>query len=306
MQYSKIGEDRMKKKIGFVSLVGRPNVGKSTLLNQILEIKLAITSDKAGTTRNIIQGIYHDSDSQIVFVDTPGIHKPTHKLGNLLNKKAYQNTDHVDIILFLVDLKKGIGKGDMFILEKLKKENIPIFLLLNKIDQMKKEDILKGIDQAKDLYDFKEIIPLSAKTGDNKETLIQCIKKYLKEGEEIYSEEDLTNVSTRFIMGEFVREKVLELTKEEIPHAVACYVENYEEEANVVHIQVLIVVDRENLKKILIGKNGSMLKEIGTRARKEMEQFLGKKVFLSTYVKTLKNWRDEEKYFLELGLEEDE
>lgn len=294
------------KKCGFVSLVGRPNVGKSTLLNHLLGMKLAITSDKAGTTRNVIQGIYNDEDSQIIFVDTPGIHKPTHKLGSLLNKKAYQNTNGVDVILFLVDASRGMGKGDLFILEKLKKEEAPIFLLLNKIDKLEKEKLLEIIMTAKDLYDFKEIIPISAKDGDNKEALLKCIKNELEEQETIYDEEDLTNVSTRFLMGEIVREKVLRLTKEEIPHAVTCYVENYEEEENLIHIQVLIVVDRDNLKKILIGKGGSMLKEIGTQSRHDMEAFLGKKVFLSTYVKTLKNWRDEEKYFVELGLREED
>ncbi len=294
------------KRCGFVSLVGRPNVGKSTLLNNLLGIKLAITSDKAGTTRNIIEGIYNDQESQIIFVDTPGIHKPTHKLGNLLNKKAYQNTTGVDVILFLVDAHSGMGRGDLFILEKIKKEQTPVFLLLNKIDKMKKEDLLKTIMEAKDLYDFKEIIPISAATGENKETLLKCIKNYLEEQETPYNEEDLTNVSIRFIMGEIVREKVLRLTKEEIPHAVTCYVENYEEEENLVRIQVLIVVDRDNLKKILIGKRGSMLKEIGTQSRSDMEAFLGKKVYLSTYVKTLKNWRDEEKYFVELGLREED
>lgn len=294
------------KKVGFVSLVGRPNVGKSTLLNNLLGIKIAITSDKAGTTRNVIQGIYNDSESQIVFVDTPGIHKPTHKLGNLLNKKAYQNSQGVDLILFLVDASRGIEKGDLFILERLKKENTPIFLLLNKIDRMNKEQLLKIIMSAKDLYDFKEIIPISALASDNKDELLKCIKNELEEQEEIYDEDELTNVSTRFIMGEIVREKVLHLTKEEIPHAVTCYVEDYEEEENLVRIQVLIVVDRDNLKKILIGKQGSMLKEIGTRARRDMEHFLGKKVYLSTYVKTLKNWRDQEKYFQELGLREED
>ena len=294
------------KKCGFVSLVGRPNVGKSTLLNNLLGVKLAITSDKAGTTRNVIQGIYNDSDSQIVFVDTPGIHKPTHKLGSLLNKKAYQNTSGVDVILFLVDASRGIGKGDLFILEKLKKEEAPVFLLLNKIDRMEKERLLEIIMKAQNLYNFEEIIPISAMTGDNKEELLKCIKNYLEESFEIYEEEELTNVSVRFIMGEIVREKVLRLTKEEIPHAVTCYIEEFEEEEKLVRIQVLIVVDRDNLKKILIGKGGSMLKEIGTLARSDMEEFLGKKVYLSTYVKTLKNWRDEEKYFVELGLREED
>lgn len=294
-------------KCGFVSLVGRPNVGKSTLLNSILGLKLAITSDKAGTTRNIINGIYNDSDSQIIFVDTPGIHKPTHKLGNLLNKKAYNNTEGVDVVLFLIDISKGFGKGDEFILNRIKDKDVPIILLLNKIDKIKdKTVILESINKLKDLYDFAEIIPISAMNGSNKEELIKTIKKYLDEQDRIYDEEELTNVSTRFIMGELVREKVLELTHDEIPHSVTCYVENYEEDEDIVHIQVLVVVDRDNLKKIIIGKRGSMLKQIGTLARKDMEEFLGKKVFLETYVKTLKNWRDREKYFDELGLEEDE
>ena len=294
-------------KCGFVSLVGRPNVGKSSLLNQILGMKLAITSNVSGTTRNAIQGIYNDDDSQIIFVDTPGIHKPSNKLGNLMNKRAYNNTDGVDVILFLVDISKGFGKGDQFILDRIKDKEIPIFLLLNKIDLVKnKEQLLSDINKLKELHDFAEIIPISATKNDNVDLLISCIKKQLDEQERIYSEEELTNVTTRFIMAEFVREKVLELTHDEIPHTVTCYVENYEEDDKVVHIQVLIVVDRDNIKKIIIGKQGSMLKEIGTRARYDMEKFLGKKVFLETYVKTLKNWRDQEKYFVELGLKDED
>ena len=246
-------------KCGFVSLVGRPNVGKSSLLNTILGMKLAITSDVSGTTRNVIQGIYNDEESQIIFVDTPGIHKPSNKLGNLMNKKAYNNTEGVDIILFLVDISKGFGKGDQFILDKIKDKDIPIFLLLNKIDLVKdKTKLLEEIAKIKELYDFKEIIPISAKKNDNIDLLIDCIKKELEESERIFSEEDLTNVTTRFIMAEFVREKVLELTHDEIPHTVTCYVENYEEDEKIVHIQVLIVVDRDNIKKIIIGKQGSM------------------------------------------------
>ena len=294
-------------KCGFVSLVGRPNVGKSTLLNSILGMKLAITSDVSGTTRNVIQGIYNDDDSQIIFVDTPGIHKPSNKLGNLMNKKAYQNTEGVDVILFLIDISKGFGRGDQFILDKIKDKGVPVFLLLNKIDLVKnKEKLLADINNLKDLYDFKEIIPISASKKDNVDLLISCIKKYLDEQEQIFSSEELTNVSTRFILAEFVREKVLELTHDEVPHTVTCYVEGYEEKKDLVHVQVLIVVDRENLKRIIIGKGGSLLKEVGSRARKDMEEFLGKKVFLETHVKTLKNWRDQEKYFLELGLSEDE
>ena len=294
-------------KCGFVSIVGRPNVGKSTLLNSILGMKLAITSNVSGTTRNIIEGIYNDEESQIIFVDTPGIHKPSDKLGNLLNKKAYEHTEGVDIILFMVDISKGFGKGDQFILDRIKNKGLPIYLLLNKIDLVKnKEELLKEINELKEKYDFKEIIPISAKKEDNTKVLIECLKNDLPEMDKIYSEEELTNVTTRFIMAEFVREKILELTHDEIPHTVTCYVENYEEDEKVVHIQVLIVVDRDNIKKIIIGKQGSMLKEIGTRARQDMEEFLGKKVFLETYVKTLKNWRDQEKYFIELGLKDEE
>lgn len=280
-------------KCGFVSLVGRPNVGKSTLLNSVLGMKLAITSNVSGTTRNVIQGIYNDDDSQIIFVDTPGIHKPNDKLGTLMNKKAYTYTEGVDVILFLVDISKGFGKGDKFILDKFKEKDAVVFLLLNKIDLVKdKSVLLERINELKELYDFKEIIPISALKDDNIKLLIDCIKKYLPESEAIYSEEELTNVTTRFIISEFVREKILELTRDEVPHTVTCYVENYEEDEKTVHIQVLIVVDRDNIKKIIIGKQGQMLKEIGTRARHDMEEFLGKKVYLETYVKTLKNWRD--------------
>ena len=290
-------------KCGFVSLVGRPNVGKSTLLNSILGMKLAITSDVSGTTRNVIRGIYNDEDSQIIFVDTPGVHKPKNKLGNIMNRKAYNNTEGVDVILFLIDISKGFGKGDQFVLDKIKDKGVPVFLLLNKVDLVKnKEVLLEEIDKLKDLYDFDEIIPLSATKNDNIDLLINCIKKRLDDMDAIYSEEELTNVSTRFIMAEFVREKILELTHDEIPHTVTCYVENYEEDKDKVHIQVLIVVDRENIKGMIIGKNGSLLKEVGIRARQDMEQFLGKKVYLETYVKTIKNWRDQEKYILELGL----
>ncbi len=294
-------------KCGSVTIMGRPNVGKSTLLNSLLNLKLAITTDKAGTTRNVIEGIYQDQEAQIVFIDTPGIHKPTHKLGNILNQKAYQNIDNADIILMLVDASRGIGKGDQFVIHKLSEnKNAKVFLILNKVDKISNEKLMETLNQAKDLYDFDEIIPLSALKGTNKEELLKVLKQYLEEQEPIFEEDVLTNVSTKFIMAEFVREKAMMLTREEVPHAITCYVENYEEEQELVHIQVLIVVDRDNLKKIVIGKNGQMLKKIGTLARMDMEAFLGKKVFLETYVKTLNNWRDEEKYLIELGLKEDE
>ena len=294
-------------KCGNVSIMGRPNVGKSTLLNALLNIKLAITTDKAGTTRNIIEGIYQDSDSQIVFIDTPGIHKPLNKLGNLLNKKAYQNIDNADIILLLIDASTGFGKGDKFILDKIKEnEDAKVFLVLNKVDKVNNAELLKLITSVKDLYDFKEIIPISALKGQSLNDLLNTIKKYLEEREPLFAEDELTNVSTRFIMSEFVREKAMMLTKQEIPHTITCYTENFIEEENIINISVLIVVDRANLKKIIIGKNGQMLKKIGTLAREEMEKFLNKKVFLELHVKTINNWRDEEKYLIELGLKEDE
>ena len=290
---------------GTVSIVGRPNVGKSTLLNKILNKKIAITSDKSGTTRNIILGVYNDSDSQIVFVDTPGIHKPKHKLGNILNKKAYSMTSDVDLILFMVDIDKGLGKGDMFVLEKLKQENAKIILLLNKIDRMKKEDLIKKIDEVKELYDFEEIIPLSAIKGINTDDLIKTIKKYLPNDFKYYEDDFVTNQPRSLIITERVREKVLHMTTDEIPHSVTCVLEEYDEEEKIINIGVLIVVDRDNLKKIIIGKNGSMLKRIGTEARLDLEEYFNKKVYLSLYVKTIKSWRDRENFLNELGLKDD-
>ena len=224
-----------------------------------------------------------------------------------MNKKAYNTTEGVDVVLFLIDISKGFGKGDQFILDKIKDSNIPIFLLLNKIDLVKnKEQLLEDINELKELHDFEEIIPISSVKNNNIDELLKCIKKRLPDQDKIFSEEELTNVSTRFIMAEFVREKLLELTHDEIPHTVTCYVESYKEKKDSVHIQVLIVVDRENLKGMIIGKQGRLLKEVGIRAREDMEKFLGKKVYLETYVKVIKNWRDKEKYILELGLKDDE
>ena len=290
----------------FVSIVGRPNVGKSTLLNNILKRHVAITSDKSGTTRNIIQGVYNDDDSQIVFVDTPGIHKPKHKLGNVLNKKAYSMTNDCELIRFLVDIKEGFGRGDMFVLEKLKQEKRDVILLLTKVDKINnKEILLKEIDKLKDLYDFKEIIPISSVKNINIDTLINTIKKYLKEDIAYYDKEYLTNQPTSMIITELVREKVLRETEDEVPHSVTCYLEEYEEDKEIVSMSVLIIVDRDNLKKIIIGKNGNMLKKIGTLARLDLEEYFSKKVYLKLYVKTIKNWRDREKYLQELGLKDD-
>ena len=291
-------------KSGFVSIVGRPNVGKSTLLNSLLERKIAITSNVSGTTRNIIQGIYNDDDSQIVFIDTPGIHKPQNKLGTYLNQKAYMMTEDVDLLLFLVDVEKGFGKGNQFILEKIKQENKPTFLILNKVDRIKKEELFEIITELNKLHDFKEIIPVSALKGDNVVDLINTIKKYLNDDVKYYDDEIITNVSRNFLIAEFVREKILHLTNKEVPHTVNCMVESYEDTGNIIEISVLIIVDRDNLKKIIIGKQGRMLKEIGIQARQDIEEFLGKQVFLETHVKTIEDWRDKDKYLIEFGLKE--
>ena len=292
-------------KCGFVSIVGRPNTGKSTLLNKLIGEKIAITSDVSGTTRNNIKGIYNDNDSQIIFIDTPGIHKPQSQLGRIMNRMSYDNFDSVDIIMFITDVTKEFGKGDEFILNRIKDKEVPKFLLLNKIDLLKdKEELFKIIDNIQSKYNFTEIIPISAKK--NTYDLIDTIKKYLPENDKLYSEDEITNVSTKFIIAEYVREKLLELTHDEIPHTISCFCEEYHETKDKITTRVVVVVDRDNLKKIIIGKNGSMLKEVGIRARTDMEKLLGQKVFLETYVKTLKNWRDEVKYLKELGFENED
>ncbi len=290
---------------GTVSIVGRPNVGKSTLLNKILEKKIAITSDKAGTTRNLILGVYNDDDSQIVFVDTPGIHKPEHKLGNVLNKKAYLMTSDVDLVLFVVDISKGFGKGDNFILDRLKSEEAKVILILNKVDNIKPDELIKKIDELKEIYDFLEIIPTSAIKGININDLIKTLKKYLPNDFKYYEDDYVTNQPKSLIITERVREKVLRLTEDEIPHTVTCVLETYEEKKDLLKLGVLIVIDRENIKKIIIGKNGSMLKKIGSEARLDLEEYFGKKVYLSLYVKVIKNWRDREGLIKELGLHDD-
>lgn len=288
-------------KSGFVSLVGRPNVGKSTLINSIIGYKVAITSDKVGTTRNIVQGIYTDSDTQIVFVDTPGIHKPNNRLGQMLNEQAYYSLNDVDIILFLIDVTKEFGRGDNFILEKIKEVNKPVFLILNKVDKIKKDELFSLITKYKDLYDFKEIIPLSAIKNKNVDELINTLKKYLPDNVMYYPESDITNTSLEFRIAELIREKVLRLTKEEVPHAITCVTENLDISKDKAIIDATIIVERDSLKSIIIGKGGSMLKEIGSKARSDIEDMLDKKVYLNLYVKSVKNWRDKEKYLKELG-----
>ena len=291
-------------KSGFVGLIGRPNVGKSTLLNAIIGKKVAITSDKPQTTRNLIQGIRTDSDTQMVFVDTPGIHKPKNKLGKILNKQAYFTLNDVDVLLFLVDITESLGKGDLFVIDMLKKVEIPVILVINKIDKLPKEEILKKIDEYKDLYNFSDIVPISAYKKDNVDRLIEVIKTKLTDNIKYYDEEMYTDKPINFMVGELIREKILDLTSEEVPHSVSVVVEKMEYNKNTVNIMATIVVDRENLKKILIGKNGSMIKEIGTRARKDIEPLLGENVYLELFVKVIPKWRDREKFLNEIGFQE--
>lgn len=291
-------------KSGFVSIVGRPNVGKSTLLNKLLNQKIAITSDKVGTTRNTIYGIYNDEDSQIVFVDTPGINKATSKLGEVLNNKAYSSFDN-DLVLFLVDIASGFGPNDNRILNRLKEDNKDVILVLTKVDKIKKDKLYDEIIKLKDLYNFLDIVPISSIKGINTTELIEVIKKYLKDDVKYFDDDVITNVSEKFLVGEIIREKILILTKEEVPHAVTCIVENMEFKKDKCYINACIVVDRDNLKGIIIGKNGQMLKKVGTMAREEIEVLLGKKVYLELFVKVIENWRQKPNLFEELGISEE-
>ena len=286
---------------GFVSFVGRPNVGKSTLINQIVGTKIAITSDKPQTTRNIIQGIYNDDDTQIVFVDTPGIHKPTHKLGQILNRGAYYSIDDVDVVCLLIDAKAGLGKGDKYVIERLKDINKPVILIINKIDGLSKDEIFLKINEYKDLYDFAEIVPISALKNKNIDELIKVIKQYLPDNIKYFDDSMITNRSMQFMIAETVREKILWLTKEEVPHSVTCVVEKIVKDKDKNIINVAIIVDRDSLKKIIIGKGGSMIKKIGTLAREDLEKILGTKVYLELYVKTIEKWRDREKHLTEFN-----
>ncbi len=288
-------------KSGFVSIIGRPNVGKSTLLNNILGKRVAITSDKPQTTRNMIQGIYNDKDLQIIFVDTPGIHKPNNKLGKILNKQAYYTINDVDIIILVVDITEKIGSGDRFVIDLLKDIDKPVFLVINKIDKLPKEEILKKIDDYQKMYDFAEIIPVSARKKDNIDRLLEVLTKYLPDNIKYFDDETVTSSSPEFIISEFIREKVLDLTEEEVPHSVTCIIDELTFDDDIIRIGASIVVDRENLKKIIIGKNGSKIKEIGIRARKDIEDYFGKKVYLNLFVKVIKKWRDKDKFLNMIG-----
>lgn len=286
---------------GFVSLIGRPNVGKSTLLNSIINAKVAITSNKAQTTRNIIQGIYNEKDTQIVFVDTPGIHKPVSKLGKVLNKQSYSLTKDVDAILFVVDAKDGLGKGDKYIINSLEKNKTPVILVLNKIDKMTTAELMSRINEYKDLFAFSDIVPVSALKKDNIKRLISVVKNYLTDNVKYFDDDIYTSNSVKFMISEIVREKLLNVTSEEIPHSLTCYTVSYIDKGNIIDVNVDIIVDRDSIKKIIIGKKGDRLKEVGSLARIEIEKLVGKQVYLELFVKTIKNWKEKDKYLSELG-----
>ena len=289
-------------KCGFVSIIGRANVGKSSLLNSILECHLAITSPISGTTRIVIQGIYNDDDSQIVFLDTPGIHKAVNKMGKYLNKHATGMYKDSDVILFVVDAFAGIGKGDRMIMDTFKSLDVPVILVLNKIDKLSNEEIFKAIDTYKDLYSFAEIVPISALENDNIDRLLTVIKKYIPEGVKYFSDEEVTNLSKQFMISEYVREKLFKYLKQEVPHSITCVTTLYEEKDNIINVGVDIIVDRDSLKGIVIGKDGSLLKTVGQESRKDIEELLGRQVYLELYVKTVENWREKERTLREFGI----
>lgn len=297
-----------KYKSGFVAIIGRPNVGKSTFLNQVLGKKIAIMSDKPQTTRNKIQGVITDENSQTIFIDTPGIHKPKHELGKFMTDLAIGTLNEVDAVLFMVNATEKAGKGDRFILEHLKRVKQPVYLCINKIDLLTKEELLGVIASFREEYDFTGIIPISALTGENVQTLIEVVKEVLPEGPQFYPSDYITDHPERFIISEMIREKVLHLTREEVPHSVAVVIEKIEKPADsdTVDVMAAIVVERSSQKGILIGKGGKMLKDIGTLARKDINALLGTKIYLELWVKVQKDWRNKKLYLNDFGYGEDQ
>ncbi|WP_110111379.1 GTPase Era [Bacillus sp. CGMCC 1.16541] len=294
-------------KSGFVSIIGRPNVGKSTFLNRVIGQKIAIMSDKPQTTRNKIQGVYTEDEAQIVFIDTPGIHKPKHKLGDFMMKVAQNTLKEVDLVLFMVNAVEGFGRGDEFIIERLKETKTPVFLVINKIDEIHPDELFKLIETYKDLHSFAEIIPISALQGNNVDRLLDQIKKVLPEGPQYYPADQVTDHPERFIVAELIREKVLHLTREEIPHSIAVVIDSMQTRENgAVYVGATIVVERDSQKGIVIGKQGKLLKEVGQRARGDIEALLGSRVFLELWVKVQKDWRNRLTHLRDYGFKEDE
>ncbi len=289
-------------KSGFVAIVGRPNVGKSTFMNYVLGQKIAIMSDKAQTTRNKIQGVYTKEDAQIVFLDTPGIHKPKHELGEFMVKSAYSALKEVDAVLFMVNVSEKRGPGDDFIIEKLKGIKTPIFLVLNKIDLVTPEVLLERVESYKDALDFAGVFPISVLQGNNVNELMEALIEALPEGPQYYPADQITDHPEYFVVSELIREKILQLTQEEIPHSVAVTVDKMQkDEFDKVHVYANIIVERKSQKGIIIGKGGRLLKEIGTRARRDIQQLLGNKVYLELWVKVEKDWRKRKSNLQEYG-----
>ena len=292
-------------KSGFVGLIGRPNVGKSTLLNYILGTKISIISPKPQTTRDVIQGVYTTDTEQIIFIDTPGIHKPKHELGKYMNEISVDTFDNVDMLLFIIDGSSDFGRGDEFVVELLKKTETPCYLVVNKIDLIKDKDALnKNVESFKNAYDFKDVIYISALNGDNINGLLDTIRSNLEVGPMYYPKDQISDHPENFIIAEIIREKVLLLTKEEVPHSVAVVVENKEQDPSnplLTNINAVIVVERPSQKKIIIGSGGKMIKEIGTQARRELVMVLGTKVYLELFVKVIEEWRDRSSELKKLG-----
>ncbi|KMY31315.1 GTPase Era [Lysinibacillus xylanilyticus] len=296
-------------KSGFISIIGRPNVGKSTFLNRVIGQKIAIMSDKPQTTRNKVQGVLTTNDSQMIFIDTPGIHKPKHKLGDFMLKVSKNTLREVDVIMFMVNAEQKLGKGDEFILEMLAGNPTPVFLVINKIDQIHPDELMGIIESYKERYDFAEIVPISALQGNNVENLLETLSKYLPEGPQYYPADQVTDHPERFIISELIREKVLHLTREEIPHSIAVVIDKIrrdEENEDKIRVAATIIVERDSQKGIVIGKRGALLKEVGIRARKDIEMLLGSKVYLELWVKVQKDWRNKSTHLRDFGFRDDE
>lgn len=286
---------------GFVALAGRPNAGKSTLINSLIGEKVAIVSSKPQTTRSEIRGIYTDENCQIIFTDTPGIHKPKFRLESRMNKEAADVIQGVDLIYLVVDASVPYAKGDEFVLNMVKNTGLPVFLVLNKMDKMKPEKIVKVIQQWQERYDFAEYFPISAKFGRSFEDLIKTTSKYLPEGDLLYPAEMTSDGAENFRIAELIREKILTQTEDEVPHAAAVLIENKEFKKDKVYIQAMILVERDSQKGIMIGKQGQMLKKIGSLAREDIEKLLGKKVFLELFVRVESEWRSRDARITEYG-----
>ncbi len=291
-------------KSGFATLIGRPNVGKSTLMNCLIGQKIAITSDKPQTTRNRIQTVYTSKEGQIVFLDTPGIHKAKNKLGNYMVNVAEKTMSEVDVILWLVEPTHFIGAGERHIIEQLQKTKTPVILVVNKIDTVKKEQLFSSIDAYRQQYDFAEVVPVSALKADNTDELIRCIMKYMPYGPAFYDEDTVTDQPMRQIVAELIREKALRLLSEEIPHGVAVSIESLKYRKKIADIEATIICERESHKGIIIGKNGVMLKKIGSLARPEIEELLERQVNLQLWVKVKKDWRDSDFLLKNFGYHE--